>query len=457
MSGRLRFRFIDNTAEACVGVAWCGRQKACSRHSAALGPITAARLNPSKGRGKMRASFRSIYLPQYPTVGILEKSSRLHNAIGLRKTSGNSALSGRICRVKVLRNIQTAVDYMLGTLSHAMFRGRVILMSSKQATVAIIATFVVLLAIAAILNPPSTPTLEQRQQEIETAIEAYLEKGHFALPETWSQDIANTYLQNCLVLASEKYGKRFDGIRVNERIDAASINIFFINDDPDSLFADFRNNCVSIGHKNIVLCDLQFVKELQAPEFTSPSSEVDGDVAAIFRQARLRQQTLAWLWVVGHEIGHIAFGHTGRHFHFQGDKSHELIVEAQGVYSHQEKEADDFAIEAVGTDALGRLMYQGIHQFVNSEGTRIANDLAIGKSWQQLEAIPIRQTSKTHPPLFYRAARFNLAIINHFVADPKQLKLPGLENYDGKIYLIESPEYYEGIMKRVRFQGINNE
>ena len=332
-----------------------------------------------------------------------------------------------------------------------LFKGAKTPMSQKQTVAVIVAIFVGLMMTALFLNQTSSPTIEEQHMEIEKAINAYLEKEQFALPETWSQDIANTYLQNCLVLANEKSGKELNSVRVNESIDGDAINVFFIDDDPDHLFTAFRGNCVSIGYKNIILCDLPFVKRLQTPVLTDESTGTDAATSRLFREARIRQQTLAWLWVVGHEIGHIAHEHSGRHFHFAGDPNIELITDNRGGYSQQEREADDFAIEAVGTDALGRLMYQGIHQFVNSEGTRIAQTQG-DQNWQQLDTISLRQSSTTHPPLFYRAARFNLAIINHFVADPQQLKLPGLEDYDGKIYLIESPEYYEGIMNKVRFE-----
>lgn len=325
-------------------------------------------------------------------------------------------------------------------------------MSQQKVTTLIVLVFLILMTTAVIVSQSSSVTLAEKQLEIERAIARYVEQKQFAQPATWSKEIADAYLQNCLELAEKQSGKEFDTVQINKRIDSSSINVFFINDDPDQLFTAFRGNCVSIGYKNIILCDLRFIERLQAPEVTEEFTNSDNDETAdLFANARLRQQSLAWLWVVGHEIGHIAHEHNERHFHFAGDQDHKLVSDNRGEYSQQEKEADDFAIRAVGTDSLGRLMYQGIHQFVNSEGARIAKSLG-EENWQQLDAIPLQHSSSSHPPLFYRAARFNLAIINHFVADPNQLKLPGLEDYDGKIYLIESPDYYEGIMRRVRFE-----
>src|ERR1051326_3355370 len=92
---------------------------------------------------------------------------------------------------------------------------------------------------------------------LETAIEKYHKAGYFDYSAS-SLKLSETpfdivYLENCLSLLNQSYGKNLQSINVNGTIRSDSVNIYFIERDPERLFTAFK------GNRNIIICDLSYV------------------------------------------------------------------------------------------------------------------------------------------------------------------------------------------------------
>ena len=64
-------------------------------------------------------------------------------------------------------------------------------------------------------------------------------------------------------VAKEKYHVPLKGFLINPAQPSDdSLNIYFFGNDPDGLLDEFKHNCMSIGYKNIIICDNNYLYEL---------------------------------------------------------------------------------------------------------------------------------------------------------------------------------------------------
>lgn len=279
-----------------------------------------------------------------------------------------------------------------------------------------------LMAVALLLRRSTSMTPAQ----LEAGIKSYAESGRLArydLPSFGEADerIDIIYLNLCVQLAKMRYGKQLRGFAINPpSIDPSLVNLIFFKDDPERLFRDFQGNCTYTGYKNVIVCDLRFLHELTGvPEEIPRRLEgiPKGGVEELSEKdlvdlvMAVRASTA--LWVLGHEIGHLARGHESRHFLFRDDRSDALIRNADGHPKGRsyvaEQEADQFAFDVIketGVPSFGFFLWIGLSQTV----VHLANKQLI-KQGEQPDTVfgienrryRIKAESQTHPPTFVRA------------------------------------------------------
>ena len=299
-------------------------------------------------------------------------------------------------------------------------------MTHKQFKILI---FVYILATILAIYIIHIPERDSRERT-EIVIENYRIAGYLKDTTAGFKDIEKVYYENCLRLLNEKYGKKLKGININESIKPDHVNIYFIAKDPKGFLGHLKlaGNCAYIGYKNVIICDLTFVKEFQRlPDWLkSPATSPDDILIEKVAQA---WHANVLLWIVGHEIGHLAYDHCDRHFIFNDEGVQHFIKVFDEKYLKEEEEADGFAIEAAGR--VAGPLYFGLAQFINQMGNRFlleqGHSLPLTLSH---EKIVVKAESNIHPPLFLRAVNMMLELC--------------------RIYGVESPsEYYESIRNRI--------
>jgi hypothetical protein len=302
------------------------------------------------------------------------------------------------------------------------------------------------------------------EKRLVIAIEKYLKDGNFGytgagVVEPGGQGDSATpyeeiYFYSALKLLSEKYGKHFESININKPIDDESINIYLLDKDPQSLFVDFKGNCAYVGYRNIIICDLNYLFEIQNVDYwrTDPKLEIehpgwlkdsngrlkppsdmpkDGpqteeEVAQLFMGAGRAMDMSIIYWILGHEIGHIANDHRNRHYTFEGNSSSLLIKNFDGQGTAEEREADEFAVKA-GGPATSWWFYSSINSFI--ERYLHPKDKSQSRVSLQDGKYIVKADSKTHPPLFFRAVEMSRLL--------------------NEEYQLESPPFYSYLYNRV--------
>jgi hypothetical protein len=231
--------------------------------------------------------------------------------------------------------------------------------------------------------------------------------------------IESAYYSNCIKLLREKYHQDIKFIGINEKVDPGRVNIYFIDKDPKGAFTQFRNNCTYTGYKNIIVCDVKYIlKDLFHKESFSDFSRSDG--YGVIPYAHIR--TLV-LWVIGHEIGHLAHRHNRGHFHFDGETSSKVIKYSPSGPDNDEKEADAFAVDAIGSFQVGHFLWLGLSQLAANPKLYAASEKSDGK-------LVFKRRSATHPPLFVRIIDNTIAAIE-------------------RGYFIDSTGHFERIKERI--------
>ncbi len=241
-------------------------------------------------------------------------------------------------------------------------------------------------------------------EELESAISEYLDQDVFVTFEPSTQSgfgagVTRQYYSNALTLLQRKY-KRTDinAIGINEPISDERINIYFFDDDPIGLLKPFQSNCTYTGHRQIIVCDMGHIKRtlLLGNDFAKGSGTMPGFSAQEVEQLLNTIVDHVYLWVIGHEIGHIAHGHSGREFNFDGKRWGIFNRTRFASGDSREVEADDFAVEAVGNQGVGFFLWLGLSQIV-------ANPKMFSLPSSDDQAILLSDCSLTHEPLFKRA------------------------------------------------------
>ena len=310
-------------------------------------------------------------------------------------------------------------------------------MNSRMVLVLMVA--IAALVVLIVLTRPRSPTPE----DLVVVINRYVDKQYFvdfSKNETPSaslsmvpiDDLEQAYYSNCIELLKQ-YGQTVDGVNINQHVAERSINLYFLGKDPEKAFETFRNNCTYVGHHNIIIFDSTYLlnelfhKELflkpgqhAAEETKLQEFGLSGEDLTRVLYDHIR--TLI-MWVVGHEIGHIAHHHQKRHYRFAGEPPSILIRYDSSASQKEEKEADEFAVQAIGDWKLGHFMWLGMSQL-------IANPTLYGAQRGPNVQLIVPKTYNTHPPLYVRFLDLSISAI--------QAKL-----------FMDTTGYFEGVRQRI--------
>jgi hypothetical protein len=264
--------------------------------------------------------------------------------------------------------------------------------------------------------------------ELEAAIQNYNRRNLLAaydLPAFTTTDADNktvradvAYLRRCVDYTNEKFNKKLGGVLFNPKtLDDNFINIIFIDKDPDNLFRQFWRNCTFTGYKNTIVCDISYLYELAVLERNPKPDKADNDESKQFAEMIRGYRACICLWVLGHEIGHLAHGHTKRHYAFRSEDSdviiHNVDGRPKGLDLQAEQQADDFVykvFELDGKNGLAFFLWMGTNQAVQTSAVRTleaqglkAEDIKPKSVWWVTEQkYNIVTHSRTHPPMFVR-------------------------------------------------------
>lgn len=311
-----------------------------------------------------------------------------------------------------------------------------------------------IIAISYILRLYEPGPIMIQGKNLESVINKYIMAGNFGYGgigystklggATINSD--HIFLDNCLKIINEEYGKEIRGVNFNGPINKDYINFYFLEKDPDALFKDIGSNCTYLGYKNIIVCDLKFVRDFQSYEGNKPDTGVysmGADAAPPELKSSIKTLNMvvnnnAWFWLIGHEMGHIARGHISRHYTFDGEDNH-LITNYDKKKSNEENEADELCVKAISEQfsfyfymfLAGYINYQA-EKLINAQGKASALSPLTDKNWTSNESFEVKPNSITHPPLLLRAIDLQLQLI--------------------KTYNIESPEYYNKLKSRIKIR-----
>jgi hypothetical protein len=253
-----------------------------------------------------------------------------------------------------------------------------------------VAALVIITLIATTLVPRDKAVTPQ---ELEIAISEYLRSKIFVdfnPSANINFKVSEIYYSNALTLLQGKYGhKEIKAIAINEPIDNNHVNIYLFDNDPRGAFKPFKRNCTYTGYRNIIICDIGFIKE----KLLLGSHFVSGEEWEM-KWGRILTDHV-FLWAIGHEIGHLAHNHSGRDFNFDGSAWMSNNIPRLQVSDRREIDADEFAVEAVGDQSVGFFLWLGLSQLA-------ANPKWFAESVSNEGAILLRDCSSTHEPLFKR-------------------------------------------------------
>lgn len=264
---------------------------------------------------------------------------------------------------------------------------------------------------------------------LELLIRQYCAQNLFVAREI-RDDIELPYLNNCIKLANEKYGCHLAGVTFNTPTPSQDhANIYFFSSDPKGLLQEFKNDCVSLGYRNIILCDSDYLdrlavaKPIEWPDKKGEPLPPGFQPGGMFDNVVQAYASYRWLWILGHEIGHIARHHGARHFVLVGEPSHFVISRNYDSDEHfrEELQADDFAVEAVHDELLfsiaiySAIMEKALPALAEQNALR-SGDLGREAIASGKYRLSVTQDSPFHPPYIVRGirilrqlwARFNL-------------------------------------------------
>lgn len=221
------------------------------------------------------------------------------------------------------------------------------------------------------------------------------------------------YLQLCLDLANTEYGHSLESVRVNPQSAAdADINVYYCDLQPDGPLSQFHNSCAYTGYRNIIVLDSNYVADfngMKTMRYDDDSNSTPLEAAASpFTRALDEMGTYAWIWILGHEIGHLAHGHEQGHFS-GANKSFDSTS-----YSAEERQADEFAAASFDLASVGVLYfflvdYVGTDILERHSLERVDFDVALKNGYR----VSYPRTSPAHPPIPIRLLRILQACLTN--------------------------------------------
>lgn len=243
----------------------------------------------------------------------------------------------------------------------------------------------------------------------------------------WTEDL-KMYLLTALEALQRRHGLHVKAIAINRPLEPDNVNIYFAKVEKLRPLAPFAGSCSYLGVHYTVVCDLKFIDAMQLVP-SIKGKDQDADFASIVQAGNAN----VLLWLLGHELGHLAHG-DGAH-NFNGAGRSDFLARFRDA---KEVAADRFSVELfqeAGLDpkyglVFGSALSRGLHAFINKLGNEILSDNRLPLPLVDFAGkIPVRARSM-RDALFARAVTMQI-LVN--------------EKYD-----IENTKYYDSIRDRIQ-------
>lgn len=228
-------------------------------------------------------------------------------------------------------------------------------------------------------------------------------KLNIIISEKLEESIFHVYALAAVQKINDKFNKKLQGYQVNLPHNENKINFFFIQPE-DTFFKSIVNNCAYVGYNSIV-CDISFIKTLTSP----PKSRLLIDTPIHFSQTLMPNfYELSVLWVIGHELGHLAYNHDMQHFSHPDLAPEESSTDYNGLIDKVlpsykgsvEEQADSFSLENISSDksmswAMKSMTLMGICQRLEQDVEKIITKLYNGDRSKLVNKLyPIKSKEK---------------------------------------------------------------
>lgn len=306
-----------------------------------------------------------------------------------------------------------------------------------------------MLALATPLTATAAP--DDGRQDLYERLAEQVMRGNYYTPRL-SPISDQPYLKGC-VEALRRRNIHVEDVRFNQYPPRKnSINVYILRS-PGEVGWQLTGNCAYVGFDNIIVCDYAYIvsmtdeyykkhRDLFPGSYWLPDGRLVGEEEAraklgdAFEIMKVLGQVVShhsWLWMIGHEIGHIASPHAGLHFTFEGTGSESRIQYSGEKYKRLEEEADAFAVEAIPDESVGQFLFLSLGQYINGIGLTLLKEQH-GVRPEETANLPgnkknlvhgnlrlkVTAESTTHPPLFVRAIDIRIGINKRFKFEPEQ-------------------------------------
>jgi hypothetical protein len=192
-------------------------------------------------------------------------------------------------------------------------------------------------------------------------------------------------------------GTSFSGSwQINGPLSEGKINIYFVDSRLPSArtwnrrFPNLARNCSSSPGGTIVVCDLYLVDELDK----KVTRAVEGPASE-------SGKILVLQWMLAHELGHIALGHSGSHFFSSPLRTSRML--SNKTYT-QEEAADDYAASILFSPKRSIALEVMLMNLANAEVRDTTGTPQYGAGLLYDYDKPVRYTTAcTHPAYVVRA------------------------------------------------------
>jgi hypothetical protein len=275
------------------------------------------------------------------------------------------------------------------------------------------------------------PSSSQEQAVVDVLLE-YKNLGALSLPKigVGSNDdplrpidlLLDKYIQAAVWLANHKFGHHIRGITINSPPAADYLNVYFISKDFKRRFTNIKT-CAYAGFLNIIVCNANWIISFQSlakrpGEHVQASGSLDTpEMKQMFEGLTSALASSTALWVIGHEIGHLAYRHQGIS-HFWELFGLAKSPQEQEAYRLKEAQADEYAAIAGALDPqVYWYFYRGLDFRIHEERNTIYTEqgLPIPDHWdpnQKLPNITLSRDAVGNDPQVVRALRMMIVFLS---------------------------------------------
>jgi hypothetical protein len=228
------------------------------------------------------------------------------------------------------------------------------------------------------------------------------------LQNGWTTSAWNVEIDSALARAAA--GSSFEGKwQINQQPREGYLNVLVLKPGLTGSIShlppeveDSRDNCSAAGPPNLIICDASFLNSfLRQTGVESTVSRMPGAAS------RKRQYHRAFLvWVLGHEIGHIALGHPATHFTASGLA---VTVPTSTISHTREMQADSFLVARLANDEqtgieLSELVIDLLNVTISRKVGEVPVGVGIHFDYTNQNVVTYAREG-THPEFVVRGAR----------------------------------------------------